>query len=128
MKKYRDDVCRLGKCVNIEVCKGLCPPISWLNGKGKSKEVLLSNLTNKENLEYINYNDTLSELSNDREIKEQRRIERLEKILTEPNDRGKFIKLALLAGFKQADIAQYFKISKQGISIIIKRASHKPAL
>ena len=122
MKKYRDDVCRIGQCVNVEVCKGLCPALKYVNGKSKSKEILLSNLINTDNLEYKDYKTELSELAQDREIKEQTRIEKLELLLAEPNTRDKFIKLALLAGFKVPEIAVHCRVHRSRIYQIIKKA------
>lgn len=123
MKKYRDDVCRLGKCVNLEVCLGLCPALKYVNGKSQSKEVLLSNLINPENQEFRDYKETLSELAEDRETRNQKRLEKLEQILTEPNTRNKLILFAFLAGYSQVDIADYFNLSTVRIFQIIKKAT-----
>jgi DNA-directed RNA polymerase specialized sigma subunit len=122
LKKYRDDICRIGKCVNLEVCVGLCPFLRHVNGRGKSKEVLLSNLTKSENLEYRDYKSDIAELAEDIEEKEQRRTERLELILSEPNSEKKFITLALLAGFKVPEIAEHCRVHRSWIYQIIKKA------
>ena len=122
MTKYRDDVCKFGKCVNVKVCLGLCPLVKYTDGNSKSKEVLLSTLTETENLEYKNYNDEISERAEDHTQKEQRRREKLDRILSEPNTRDKFIKLALLAGFNQSEIAVHFRLHRSRICQIVKNA------
>jgi DNA-directed RNA polymerase specialized sigma subunit len=123
MKKYRDDVCRLTKCINIDVCKGLCGFLKdVINGNSQSKEILLSNLTNKENLEYKDYNAELSERSEDIAIKAQRRQEKLFLILSKPNTIEKFMQLAKLAGFEQKEIAKHCKLTEARISQIIRNA------
>ncbi|MFA5340568.1 MAG: hypothetical protein WC332_02210 [Clostridia bacterium] len=122
MTKYRDDVCRLGKCKN-HPCGHLCAPLIFIDGNIKSKEVLLSNfLTSPQNLAYKNYNETIAELSEYVEIREKRRTEKLESILSEPNTREKLIKLALLAHYSQQEIAKYFRLTEARISQIIKNA------
>ena len=107
MTKYRDEVCRLGKCPN-HPCNGLCPPLQYVNGRSQSKEVLLSNLMATDNLEFRDYKDTLSELAEDRETRDKRRKEKLEVMLSAPNTREKFIKLALMAGFTQNEVSIFF--------------------
>ena len=115
--KYRDDVCRLGKCPNCEICAGLCPPLQYVNGRSQSKEILLSNLIRSDNVEYRDYKEVITELSEDREAK---RSKRLEKALKETNTRKKFIKIALLAGYTQAEISLFFKLTPGRICQIIK--------
>ena len=122
MKKYRDDVCRIGKCVNLEVCKGLCVPMKFVDGRGKCKEVLFSNLTKSENLEVRDYKADIAERAEDIEERESRRTERLLQILSEPNSEEKFMALALLAGFKVPEIAVYCRVHRSRIYQIIKKA------
>jgi hypothetical protein len=47
-------------------CKGLCPPMAWINGNAPTKEVLLSDMQIKQ-LEYKDYNQDLAELIEDRQ-------------------------------------------------------------
>lgn len=122
MKKYRDDVCKIGKCVNVEICQGLCPPLLYVNGKSKSKELLLSNLVGADKIEYQDYNEKISELAEDREIKAHQRQEKLENILLEPNSINKFVKLAILAGYPKTEVAEYCHLSRFQIHRIIKKA------
>jgi DNA-directed RNA polymerase specialized sigma subunit len=122
LKKYRDDVCRIGKCVNLEVCKGLCVPMKFVDGRGKCKEVLFSNLTKSENLEVRDYKADIAERAEDIEERESRRTERLLQILSEPNSEEKFMALALLAGFKVPEIAVHCRVSRSRIYQIIKKA------
>lgn len=118
--KYRDDVCRLGKCKN-HPCEHLCAPLVFVNGRSQSKEVLLYNLMASDNLEYRDYKDTLSELAEDRENRDLRRKEKLEQMLGEPNTREKFIKIALMAGYTQNEISIFFKLTPGRICQIIKK-------
>ena len=77
MKKYRDEICRLGKCPNVGVCKGLCPPLVYVNGKSKSKEVLLSNLIDPEKIEFRDYKADLIALAEDNANKKESTFERM---------------------------------------------------
>lgn len=120
MKKYRDDVCRLGKCVN-HPCKGLCAPLIFVNGKAKSKEILVSNLVDPEKIEYQNYNEVISELAEDHLHREEHLKEKMLEILTIPNDRDKLIALAQLAGFDNEGIAGYLKLSIRRIQQLTKK-------
>ena len=118
--KYRDDVCRLGKCKN-HPCNHLCAPLIFVNGKSKSKEVLLSNLVSSDNLEFRDYKETLAELAEDRAVRDSQRREKLAAILSAPNTREKFIKLALMAGFTQKEVSIFFKLTPGRICQIIKK-------
>lgn len=118
--KYRDDVCRLGKCRN-HPCNNLCAPLIFVNGKSKSKEVLLSNLISSDNLEFRDYKETLAELAEDRAVRDSQRREKLAAILSAPNTREKFIKLALMAGFTQKEVSIFFKLTPGRICQIIKK-------
>ena len=118
--KYRDDVCRLGKCKN-HPCNNLCAPLIFVNGKSKSKEVLLSNLVSSDNLEFRDYKETLAELAEDRAVRDSHRREKLAAILSAPNTREKFIKLALMAGFTQKEVSIFFKLTPGRICQIIKK-------
>ena len=122
MKKYRDEICRIGKCVNVDICKGLCPCLKFINGKSKSKEVLLSNLTESENLEYRDYKADIAERAEDIEERELRRKEKLQQILDEPNSPKKYYELALLANFTVDEIAAYTHRHRSVIYRIIKKA------
>lgn len=123
MKKYRDEICRLGQCANIEICKELCPPLRWINGKAKTKEILLSNVRKTKTLEYKNYNESLAELA---EHTQNVRLQRQEKIIeilyNQANNRTKLIKLAILAGYSQTEIAHYMRISPARISQILQNS------
>ena len=118
--KYRDDVCRLGKCKN-HPCNHLCAPLIFVNGKSKSKEVLLSNLVSSDNLEFRDYKETIAELAEDRAVRDSQRREKLAAILSGPNTREKFIKLALMAGFTQKEVSIFFKLTPGRICQIIKK-------
>lgn len=121
MKKYRDDVCRIGNCGNVEVCLELCPLLKYANGKSKSKEVLMSNLIEPEKIEYKDYKETLSELAEDREIREEQRKEKLLCLINSPHDRDNLIKFAIVAGYDPKELSKYYSLSLQQIYKIIKK-------
>lgn len=77
--KYRDDVCRLGKCKN-HPCNNLCAPLIFVNGKSKSKEVLLSNLISPEKIELRDYKEALNELAENQETRNEVTFERMREL------------------------------------------------
>lgn len=120
--KYRDDICRLTNCVNLKVCLGLCGFMKdVVNNQSSAKEVLLSNLVSSDNLEFRDYKETLAELAEDRAVRDSHRREKLAAILSAPNTREKFIKLALMAGFTQKEVSIFFKLTPGRICQIIKK-------
>ena len=54
------------ECPNKKTCKHLCPPMTWINGNSPTKEILLSEICEKD-LEYKDYNKDLAELIEDRQ-------------------------------------------------------------
>jgi len=93
----------------------------FINGNSKSKEVLLSNLVSSDNLEFRDYKETLAELAEDLAVRDSQRREKLAAILSGPNTREKFIKLALMAGFTQKEVSIFFKLTPGRICQIIKK-------
>jgi hypothetical protein len=122
MKKYRDDICRLTNCVNLDVCLGLCGFLrDVVNGKNKAKEILMSNLVEPEKIEYKDYKETLSELAEDMEIREEQRKEKLLCLINSPHDRDNLIKFAIVAGYDPKELSKYYSLSLQQIYKIIKK-------
>ena len=126
MKKFRDDICRIGKCVNVGVCLGLCPLVDNVNGKVKSKEVLLSNLVNSQNLEFRDYKAYISELYENQQAKNESVFERMSE-LTEGMEKIKFSEKRKIAGivllalrFSPKDIAKIFKLSLRRFYEVMK--------
>jgi putative NADPH-quinone reductase len=126
VKKYRDDVCRIGKCVNQDTCVGLCPALKYVNGKSQSKEVLLSNLINPDNKEFRDYKEAINELAENRSIKYESIFERMTE-LTDNMESISFysrrkiaIVILLSLGFIKNDIAGFFHISLRQIFRLTK--------
>jgi hypothetical protein len=127
VKKYRDDVCRLSKCVNVDVCLGLCGFLKdCINGNSSSKEILLSNLRNANNREFEDYKQELNELAENRSIKNESIFERMTE-LTDNMESISFysrrkiaIVILLSLGFIKNDIAGFFHISLRHIFRLTK--------
>lgn len=125
MKKYRDEICKIGGCPNPDVCLGLCPFLKYIDGKCKAKEVLMSNLLNSDNIDHKNANEVLVELSEDREIRQgtnhtraMQKLEQIKKLVSEADSlpfysKRKFaIHALVLLGFLEIDIAGFFNLSR----------------
>jgi len=117
-KKIDDELCQ--DCPNNQrgkkkkaVCRGLCPPMAWINGNVPTREVLLSSIQTK-NLEYKNYNDDLAELIEDHQY-------RLDKTLNIEDMKQRAIAILLLAGFKQTDLKSIFFMSYRQINRIANK-------
>jgi hypothetical protein len=96
------------------VCVSACPPILWVNGKSKSKEVLLSDIIKNNNISSEkDYNEILSELAEDRK-------EKIARVLEIADPRKKLIMLAILAGYSTIEIAGYFKLTVRRIEQLSK--------
>lgn len=118
LKIYRDDICKIGKCVN-HPCKGLCPLLKYTNGNSQSKEVLLSNLINPENQEFRDYKQVINELAEDKVNKLEPCFERMVELVEGIKDnnvpinckRKTAITILLVVGYKLIDIEHMFNIS-----------------
>jgi hypothetical protein len=117
LKKYRDDICRIGPCPNVGVCLGLCPLVKHTDGNSRSKEVLLSNLVNPDNIEFRDYKSTISEMAEDQITRQEAIFERLVE-LTENMEQTSFyhrrkiaISILLDLHFKKHDIAKMLRMS-----------------
>ncbi len=126
MKNINKPIC--SRCVNNEICLGDCEPVKWINGNAKSKEVLLSNLVNTQNIEYKDYKETLSELSDDKENRLEGDFERVRELVEGMRDstpsfyhkRKIAIIALLLLGYTKKDISIFFKIDYSLVYRIIK--------
>ena len=110
-KKVDDPLCN--ECPNKKTCKHLCPPMTWINGNSPTKEILLSEICEKD-LEYKDYNKDLAELIEDRQS-------RINSAIGIENVRRRSIAILLLAGISQKDIATLFSMSYRQINRIINK-------
>jgi endonuclease III-like uncharacterized protein len=117
-KKIDDELCK--DCPNNQqgkkkkaVCKGLCPPMRWINGNTQTKEVLMSSIRSQE-LEFKDYNKDLAELIEDRQWK-------LDKSLSLEDTKQRAIAILLMAGFKQNQIKTLFFMSYRQINRIANK-------
>jgi L-lysine 2,3-aminomutase len=122
LTKYRDDVCKVGECVNVKVCKGLCPLLKGVNGRSCTKEKLLSEVSSIEVMPYKDYKDVISEYAEDYERKQEKRHDHIISILQEENSRNKLVKFAALMGYPKEEIADFFCVSVQQVYRIIKKS------
>jgi hypothetical protein len=112
VKKIDDELCQ--GCPNNDkeepACKGLCPPMTWINGNVASKEVLLTDINTRE-MEYRDYKDDLIEMIEHR----QNRIDSAKGII---GIKYRAIAILLLAGITQKDISELFCMSYRQINRI----------
>jgi len=118
LTKYRDDVCKIGKCVNVGVCLGLCPLVQDVDGTGKSKEPLLNDIVKNTDISADrDYNAELSGLASDRENRMESDFDRMCELVAESqklpfyHKRKIAITILLTLGFLKIDIEGFFKLS-----------------
>ena len=114
IKKIDDELCQ--GCPNNNkkqpTCKGLCPPMRFINGNVQSREVLLTDINTKE-MEYRDYKDDLIEMIENRQARVNRAIDI-------PEVRQRAISILLLAGITQKDISNLFSMSYRQSNRIVK--------
>jgi hypothetical protein len=106
-KTISDPLC--DKCPN-KPCKGLCPPMQWINGNTPSKEVLLTDL-NTQDMESRDYKEDLIEMIEHRQA-------RITSALDIKQVKHRAIAILLLAGISQKDISELFSMSYRQINRI----------
>lgn len=100
-------------CPNIHVCLGKCPPLVWIDGDKQRHEKLLRDDIYGDR----DYNDSISELMADREVKD---LERLGKIRMIADPRRRLVAAGIFADMTQVQIANELRISQQMISRVIQ--------
>ena len=119
MAKYRDDVCRIGKCPN-HPCKGLCPLLVTVNGKTARKEPLARDIFTDVSQADQDYNTILAERISDHN-------ERVDNIKNIPDKRKRFIAAGLSVNLTKTDIARFMQLSRVQIWNISKKGPKKSA-
>jgi hypothetical protein len=91
-------------------CRGLCPPMQWIDGNVASKETLMTDI-NAHDMEYRDYKDDLVEMM-------EHRQHRINTALTIPIVKHRAIAILLLSGITQKDISTLFRMSIKQINRI----------
>lgn len=109
--KLRDDICL--NCCNRKHCRGLCPPLVWVNGRTESKEPLLTDIIGTaKDLEYQDYKEVISELAEDREEREAWKFDKIEEILKIDGFIPRAIAAMLFFNIPKNKICALLKISR----------------
>jgi hypothetical protein len=109
--KLRDDVC--ATCCNKDICKNLCPPLIWINGRTARREPLIQDFKNPF-LESKDYNQTLAEKIDDMQS-------RFEFVAEIKDEKIRAIASMLAVGTRQKTIASLLFMSPRQIIRIIKQ-------
>ena len=129
MTKYRDDVCKILKCVNVDVCRGLCPLVKDVNGKGKSKEPFINDIYKSTDISSDrDYNASLAELSSDQSNRMESIFERMTELIEGMQnkiipfyEKRKIAAIVLVTiGFTKKDVEDILKISSWNLWRILK--------
>lgn len=111
-----DPICR--DCVNRRTCQGLCPPLTWINGRVALRESLITDdVSDLGPLSSRDYNDTLSILIEDRR---QRDLDALDAIRSINSMCRRLIAAAVLVGVPQRAIANLCHQDQGTISRILR--------
>jgi hypothetical protein len=109
--KLRDDICL--KCCNRKSCRGLCPPLQWVNGRVEGKERLLSDIIgSSQDLIYQDYKEVISELADDREEREKWKLGKISDILEISDFMPRAIAALLFFEIPKNNICKLLKISR----------------
>lgn len=110
-KKKTDEICK--QCINVKVCKGLCPLMVSVNGRAETQEIIPSEPIIKRGIEQQDYNEVLYELITDQQARDADRIDTIRSIA---NYRIRAIAACTLAYIPQVEIAKIAHISQGRIS------------
>jgi hypothetical protein len=94
-------------------CKGLCPPLQWIDGNAETKEVIPSKPIFSHGIEQIDYNQVLSDFITDKQATD---IDRLDTIRSIKDYRIRIIAASILAFVPQKEIGKIAHISQGRIS------------
>lgn len=111
--KPYDELCISARCPNLSVCVGLCPPLTWIDGKTKLREELL-----KEPIDQharADYNAVIASLA------ESREVNHLERIRAIPDTRQRAIAAMIDAWIGISDVAGLLHVTRQHLHRIVKQ-------
>jgi hypothetical protein len=112
--KPTDDLCKPCPNFNDNHCKGLCPPMQWIDGNQETIEIIpTSKPIISHGIEQLDYNQALAEMITDKQSTD---IDRLESIRSIKDYRLRLIAACILAYIPQTQISKYAHISQGRIS------------
>ena len=120
----QDDICLL--CPNYEDnnCRGLCPPLQWINGRAETKEII-PDAPIRYGIDQIDYNEYLYGLITDKSATDSDRLDTIRSI---KDYRLRIIAAAILAYVPQQQIAKYAHISQGRISKLYRATVPKKGI
>jgi hypothetical protein len=111
-KPPQDDICLACPNHKDNHCKGLCPPLQWINGRSETKELIPDNPISR-GIEQRDYNQALYEMIVDKQATD---IDRLDTIRSINDYRLRAIAACILSYIPQQQIAKFAHISQGRIS------------
>jgi hypothetical protein len=112
-KPPQDDICLTCPNYKDDHCRGLCPPLQWINGRQETKEIIPSKPIIVQGIELIDYNTALHEMIEDKQATD---IDKLDSIRSIKEYKLRMIAACILAYIPQAEIAKLAHISQSRIS------------
>ena len=112
-KSPDDDLCKPCPNYKDDHCKGLCPPMQWINGRSETKEIIPDTPISSHGVEQIDYNEAIYEMIADKRATD---TDRLETIRTIANYKLRAIAACTLAYIPQKEIGKFAHISQGRIS------------
>ena len=109
-KSPDDDLCKPCPNYKDDYCKGLCPPMQWINGRSETKELIPAKPIESTQVEYT---DKLYEYMTNKETTD---LERLELIRSLSDYRIRIISASVMVGVPQEQIGKIAHISQGRIS------------
>jgi len=115
--------------VNVDVCRGLCPLVKDVNGKGKSKEPFINDIYKSTDISSDrDYNASLAELSSDQSNRMESIFERMTELIEGMQnkiipfyEKRKIAAIVLVTiGFTKKDVEDILKISSWNLWRILK--------
>ena len=111
-KTHYDDICETCPNKSDNHCRGLCPPLKWINGRHETAEIIPDKPV-KYGVEQLDYNTYLHELISSAQATDADKIDTIRSI---SNYRVRAIAACILAYIPQQQIAKFAHISQGRIS------------
>lgn len=109
-KTHYDDICT--GCPNRPNCKGLCPPLKWIDGRAETIEII-PDAPVQHGIEQADYNQYIYELISSAQSTDADKIDTIRSIA---DYRIRAIAACVLAYIPQSKIAEFAHISQSRIS------------
>jgi len=111
-KTHHDDICKICPNMADNHCKGLCPPLKWINGRAETQEIIPDKPI-KNGIQQIDYNTYCYEMIASAQATDADKIDTIRSI---SNYRIRAIAACILAYIPQQQIAKIAHISQGRIS------------